>query len=132
MPCAVKSSFKIGAAATLFIYFVFYNHIHSYLHSYNTLIHLHSLRPLSVFFIAFAQREKPPRGAESGFELGPAVQQASSLSNELCCTLSVKITHIDSQISFDKNWFSRFKIGDHFFLNLNLGLERQGLAFGII
>jgi hypothetical protein len=33
-----------------------------------------------LFFIAwFAQREKPPWGAEPGFELGPAIQQASAL-----------------------------------------------------
>jgi hypothetical protein len=44
-----------------------------------------SPRPLSVFFIVFAQREKPPRGAKPGFELGPAVQQASALPTELCC-----------------------------------------------
>jgi|688.fasta_scaffold1021249_2 hypothetical protein len=34
---------------------------------------------------------------------------------------SLKINHIDSLISFGKNWLSRFKWdgGDHFFLNLN-------------
>ncbi len=64
-----------------------HSHIHSKFHSYNTLIHLHSTRPLSVFFIAFAQRGKPPWGAEPGFELRPAVQQASALPTELCCTL---------------------------------------------
>ncbi len=57
--------------------------------SYNTLIRLHSPKPLSVFFIAFAQaqREKPPWGAEPGFELGPALQQASALPTELCSML---------------------------------------------
>jgi hypothetical protein len=44
--------------------------------------------PLSVFFIAFGQREKPPWGAEPEFELGPPVQQASALPTELCCTLT--------------------------------------------
>jgi hypothetical protein len=47
-------------------------------------IHHHSPRPLSVFFIAFAQGEKPPWGAELGFELRPAIQQASALPTELC------------------------------------------------
>jgi hypothetical protein len=72
----------------LYIYFVFLQS-HTFIITFvqYSLIHLHLPRPLSVFFIAFAQREKPLWGAEPGFELGPAVQQASTLPTELCCTL---------------------------------------------
>jgi len=37
----------------------------------------------------FAQREKPPWGAEPGIELGPAIQQASALPTEPRCTLVI-------------------------------------------
>jgi hypothetical protein len=41
-----------------------------------------------IIIACFAQREKPPWGAEPGFELGPAIKQASALPTEPCCTLS--------------------------------------------
>ncbi len=46
-------------------------------------IHIHSPRPSLLFLhCLFAQREKPLWGAEPGFELGLAIQQASALPNE--------------------------------------------------
>jgi hypothetical protein len=40
---------------------------------------------------------------------------------QISLSLSPEIYHIDSPISFDKNWILRFKIGDHFFfLNFKL------------
>ncbi len=65
------------AVATLFFILSF---TVTYIHKYSTFVQYTLPSPfteaaLSVFLIAFAQREKPPRGAELGFELGPAVQQ---------------------------------------------------------
>ncbi len=55
------------AAATFFLYFVFF------IHSYSTLIHIHAFAEASLrfFHCFFVQKEKPPWGAERGFELGP-------------------------------------------------------------
>ncbi len=46
----------------------------------------------------------------------------SSFKTGLQIYLSLEINHVDSPISFDKNWFLRFKIErDHFFfLNFKL------------
>jgi hypothetical protein len=38
-------------------------------------------------FHCYHSAGKTPWSAELGFELGPAVQQASTLPTELCCTL---------------------------------------------
>jgi hypothetical protein len=74
------------AVATLFIYF-FYLFFLLQSHTFIITFVQYPQSSISIFFIAFAQREKPPWGAEPGFELGPAVQQASAPPTELCCTL---------------------------------------------
>jgi hypothetical protein len=73
----------------LFLLILFtYSDIHYHFHT------VHSLYPFveaSLLFLhcVFAQREKPPWGAdaEPGFKLGPAIQQASALPTEPRCTL---------------------------------------------
>jgi hypothetical protein len=64
---------------------------HTFIITFIQYIHFHPFAEASLlFFIAcFAQREKPPWGAEPGFELGPAIQQASALPAEPRCTLAV-------------------------------------------
>jgi hypothetical protein len=71
----------------LFLIFIFFNN-----HSYSTIIHSfilhHSPKPVFLYpHRFFAQQEKPPWGAEPRIKLGPALQQADALPNELRRTL---------------------------------------------
>jgi hypothetical protein len=80
--------FKVWWQLPVFIFILSFTvtYIHNYIRTIHSSISIR--RGLSPFFvIAFAQREKPPWGAEPGFELGPSVQQTSALTTELCCTL---------------------------------------------
>ncbi len=58
-----------------------------YLALFTPYIHLFQFAEASLLFL-FAQREKPPSGVEPGFELGPAIQQASALPTKPHCTLA--------------------------------------------
>jgi hypothetical protein len=69
--------------ATLFVYFSYFiTYIHSFIqsHSYNTFIHRHSLRPLSIS--AQWGNTSLSCGAEARIELGPALPQADALPTE--------------------------------------------------
>ncbi len=93
----------------LFILSFTVTYIHNNIRKIGTLIHLHLPRDLSVCFIAFAQREKPPWGAEPRFERGPAVQQANTLLIELCCTLMMfhfRSGHSDSAFNVQRRSIS--------------------------
>jgi hypothetical protein len=65
-------------AATLYIYFFLFQ-------TFIQHIHIPSPRHISIFFISyFAQKEKPSWDAdEPGFELGPAMQQASAAHSKM-------------------------------------------------
>jgi hypothetical protein len=65
-----------------FSYFITYMHILIQSHLYNTFIHRHSLRPLSISSSLVCSVGEPPCGAEPRIELGPALQQADALPNE--------------------------------------------------
>ncbi len=68
------------AAATL-LFILSFSSIHNHIHTVYSFTSIR--RGLSPFLHScFAQREKPPWGAEPGFELGPAIQQASALPTE--------------------------------------------------
>jgi hypothetical protein len=66
----------------IFSYFITYTYTFIQSHSYNTVIHRHSLRPLSISHCLYAQWETPPCGAEPRIELGTAFQQADALPTE--------------------------------------------------
>ena len=69
------------ASATLFVYFsIFFHTIHSFIHPF-------AEGPL-LFPHCSSLSRGPPWGAEPGFELGPAVQQADALLSEPRRTLS--------------------------------------------
>jgi hypothetical protein len=65
----------------------FFYTIDTFIH--HSFIHKHSLRPIfiSISSQLSAQWAEPQWGAEPGFELGPALQQASALPTEPRCTL---------------------------------------------
>ncbi len=69
---------------TLFCFFFIFYNMHTFIqsHSYNTFIHRHSLRPLSILIACLLSGETPPCGAEPWIELGPALQQADALPTE--------------------------------------------------
>jgi hypothetical protein len=75
-----------GSCHSFYLFWLFHTFIITFIHKY---IHSYPFAETSLlFFIAcFAQRETLPWGAEPGFELGPAIQQASALPTEPRCTL---------------------------------------------
>ncbi len=77
----------------LFFYFISF-----FFHTYNTLNnHSHILTSLNICHSLIAEqlsgRHAPPWGAESGFELGPALQRADMLPAEPCRTLNWAMPH---------------------------------------
>jgi hypothetical protein len=78
------------ATATFFLFILSF----SYVHNHIAYIHSHPFVEASLLFFkaCFAQCEEPPWGAEPGFELGPAIQQASALPTEPRCTRQQNIS----------------------------------------
>ncbi len=70
--------FKVWWQLPLFLFIFF---LHTFIITFIRYVHSYSFAEVSLLFLHcfFAQREKPPWGAEPGFELEPAVQQASAL-----------------------------------------------------
>ncbi len=76
-----------------FIYFVFFQYMHSESHSCNDIVQNRHPSPCDEaslhFLIALVlSGGKPPWDADPRFELGHAIQQASALPTELRCTMT--------------------------------------------
>jgi hypothetical protein len=71
--------FRFGGISHPFLFTIF---------SYNTFIHTSIRRGSILFPHCYLLSRGPPWGAEPGFELGPAVQQADALLTELRRTLT--------------------------------------------
>jgi hypothetical protein len=78
---------RFGGLMPLFLFFISFSFIHT-LHAH-ILTSIYNRRGSSPFPHRWtAQWQTPPWGAESGFELGPALQQADMLPTEPCRTLT--------------------------------------------
>jgi len=95
----------------LFYFFLIQAHIITFTDPY---IHRHSPRSVSrCLHCCFAQLDKLPWGAEPGFELKLALQQASALLNELRCTLKrYSYSKIKNLICRNNSWGVIFSLSN--------------------
>ncbi len=86
----ISSFITIDSTILYFIQQYLYYNVYYYYKRPVCLLQYRIENKVLLFLLVFAQREKTPWGAEPGFELGPAIKQASALPTEPCCTLPVR------------------------------------------